>query len=170
MKLLVISLIAAITLFAAGSHSNRRAPGFSLMDHNFDQHDLNDYVGKVVVIDFMQTTCPVCNAVADVLAQLTDRYGDKIQVLSMVTQPDNFDTAAKFAADHKAKWPILFDSGQVMMSYLQLKPTGSMDVHFPVIFLVDQYGAIRNDISATEPEMLTVGGLSKEIDKLLARK
>jgi len=83
--------------------------------------------------------------------------------------PDNFETAGKFAAAHKATWPILFDSGQMMMSYLQLKPTGNMNVQFPHIFVIDRFGAIRNDFDGDEVQSLTVGSLSAEIEKWLAK-
>ena len=59
MKLPVLILIAALGLFGANEFSNRRAPGFSLADSKFQQHDPQDYRGKVVIVDFMQTTCPV---------------------------------------------------------------------------------------------------------------
>jgi peroxiredoxin len=168
MKTFAVLLLAAVSVLAAGSNSNRHAPGFSLMDTHFQQHDLQDYLGKVVLLDFMQTTCAVCNALADTLVELDKKYGEKIAILSVVTQPDNFDTAAKFSAAHNAKWPVVFDSGQVMMSYLQLKPTGNMNVHFPHIFVIDRFGAIRNDFDGDEAA-LTVGGLSAEIDKLLQK-
>jgi peroxiredoxin len=167
MKTLAITLLAALTLWAGGTHSNRRAPGFSLMDTHFEQHDMQDYLGKVVLVDFMKTDCPVCNQLADTLVVLNGRYGDKLAVLSIVTLPDSFDLADKFAAQHKSKWPILFDSGQVMMSWLQMKPTGNMNIHFPHIFVVDRFGAIRNDFDGAETPALTVGALSSEIDKLL---
>jgi peroxiredoxin len=169
MKTLALTLLAAISLVAAGANSNRRAPGFSLMDTHFQQHDLQDYLGRVVLLDFMQTTCPVCNSLADTLAEVEKKYGEKIAVLSVVTQPDNFDTAAKFSAAHGARWPIVFDSGQVMMSYLQLKPTGNMNVHFPHLFVIDRYGAIRNDFGGDEAGALTLGSLSAEIDRLLQK-
>jgi peroxiredoxin len=167
MKTLALTLIAALALFAGGANSNRRAPGFSLMDSHFEQHDIQDYLGKVVLVDFMQTGCIVCNSLADNLVILKSRYGDKLAILSIVTLPDSFDTAEKFAAAHKSNWPIVFDSGQVMMSYLKLKPTGSMNVHFPHIFVVDKTGVIRNDFDGAESSSLTIGGLSAEIEKLL---
>lgn len=169
MKTFAALLLAAASVLAAGSNSNRRAPGFSLMDAHFQQHDLQDSLGKVVLLDFMQTTCPVCNSLADTLVQVEKKYGEKITILSVVTQPDNFDTAAKFSATHEAKWPVVFDSGQVMMSYLQLKPTGNMNVHFPHMFVIDRFGAIRNDFGGDEAGALTVGSLSVEIDKLLQK-
>lgn len=169
MKILILMALSAVCILAdpAGAHSNRRAPGFSLMDSKLEQHDLQDYRGKVVLIDFMQTACPECNELADVLAAVKQKYGDRIAILSIVTLPDNFAEADKFSARHKATWPILFDSGQVMMSYLQLKPTGNMNVQFPHVFIVDGTGRIRDDFDGTAKALMTAQGLSLQIDSLL---
>lgn len=167
MKAAVLILLGAAGLIAAGSYSNRRAPGFSLMDAHYRQHDIQDYRGKAVIVDFMQTGCPVCNSLADVFTAVAPKYGDKLAILSIVTLPDNFTEADKFSARHKANWPILFDSGQVMMSYLKLQPTGDMNVHFPHLFFIDTSGIIKNDLDSSESQALTVTSLSAEIDKLL---
>jgi peroxiredoxin len=167
MKLIVLILTGALALTAGGDYSNRRAPGFSLMDSHYQQHDLQDYRGKVVIIDFMQTTCPVCNTLADTLVEVNSKYGDRISTLSIVTLPDNFAEADRFAVRHKALWPIVFDSGQVMMSYLKLQPNGNMNVHFPHVFIIDGTGNIRNDFDGSEDKALTAAALSAEIDKLL---
>src|SRR5580692_6672878 len=101
MKHTAVFLICSLTLFAAGDYSNRRAPGFSLMDSHYQQHDPQDYRGKPLVIDFMLTTCSVCNALADTLGQVKSRFGDKVVMLSIVALPDNFQTVADFTAAHK---------------------------------------------------------------------
>ena len=52
-------------MFASGELSNRRAPGFALPDLGYTHtYDLQDYRGKVVVIDIMSTTCPHCAAIS----------------------------------------------------------------------------------------------------------
>ena len=48
-------LVCAVTLMASGELSGRRAPGFSLPDMNLKQYDLQDYRGKLVLVDIMQT-------------------------------------------------------------------------------------------------------------------
>jgi peroxiredoxin len=144
MKLPALILIAGITLFGANEFSNRRAPGFSLMDSHFQQHDPQDYRGKVVLIDFMQTTCPICTRLVDTLQRVKAKYGDRIAILSIMTLPDNFEKADKFAEEHQVKWPMLFDSGQVMMSYLKMTPSNPK-VIFPHLFIVDGTGMIRYD-------------------------
>lgn len=166
MKLAASLLIGALTLCAAGEYSNRRAPGFSLSDSHYQQHDTQDYRGKVLIIEFMQTTCPVCQRLTDTLVQIKAKYGDRIGIMSVLTLPDNFQTVDKFATDRKIPWPMLFDSGQVMMSYLKVTPANPK-VEFPHLFLIDGKGTIRNDFAGTEDTVFTVAGLSAEIDKLL---
>ncbi len=139
MKLTLVILVAALSLFGENEFSNRRAPGFSLADSKFQQHDPQDYRGKVVIIDFMQTSCSVCMKLADELVQVKAKYGDKVAILSVTTLPDNFEKADKFASEHKIPWPVLFDSGQVMMSYLKVTPANPQ-VHFPHLFIVDGTG------------------------------
>jgi peroxiredoxin len=162
MKLSGLILIACLALFAAGEYSNRRAPGFSLADTHFVQHDTQDYRGRVLIVEFMQTTCQVCIRLADTLVQVKAKYGDRIGILSITTLPDNFQTADKFAAEHKVPWPILFDSGQVMMSYLKVTPANPK-VSFPHVFIIDGQGTIRNDFE----EGADAAEISAQVDKLL---
>jgi peroxiredoxin len=84
----------------------------------------------------------------------------------VVTLPDNQNTADRFARDHKVTWPIVFDSGQMITSYLRVTPTNPQ-VHFPHLFLIDKEGTIRNDFDSTEDKAMTIEALSAEIDKLL---
>ncbi len=68
-----------------GQQSLRRAPSWALADYNGQWHDLLDYRGKVLIIDMMKTTCPHCAAFADVLAQLPQKYGDRVAVVAVVS-------------------------------------------------------------------------------------
>jgi len=152
----------------AGEYSNRRAPGFSLADSRFRQHDTQDYRGKVLLIEVMLTTCPVCNQLADTLVQVKKKYGEKVAMISIVTLPDTFNEADKFAAWHGITWPIVFDSGQVIASYLQMTPSNPT-VHFPHLFVIDATGMIRNDYGANDDASLTVASISAAIDPLLVQ-
>ncbi len=162
MKTIFCTLLAASLLSAAGDYSNRRAPGFSLADSHYQQHDPQDYRGKILLIDIMTTTCPVCAQLADVLVGIKQKYGDKVAIISILTVPDNYQTGDRFAAGHKITWPLVYDSGQVIASYLKVTPANPT-IHFPHVFIIDGTGWIQSDFDETE-------GLSAEIDKLLATK
>jgi len=166
----VLGLLAsAALLFASGELSGRRAPGFSLPDLQLTQHDLQDYRGKVVILDIIQTTCPHCAKLADLLEKIHDKYGDKVAVLSIALPPDNQAAVAKFAAEHKITSPLLFDCGQVSVSYLKATPQNPR-ADVPHLFLIDGEGTIRNDFSyAFDTRNIFEGdGLDVEIDRLLA--
>ncbi len=162
MKLFVFGLFACLSLFGANEFSNRRAPGFSLMDSKFAQHDPQDYRGKVLVVDFIQTTCPVCLHLTENLVKVQQKYGDRIGILSITTSPDSFQTGDAYVKEHHVAWPVLFDMGQVMMSYLKITPV-NLTVHFPHLFIIDKQGMIRADFEGEE----SVDQISAEIEKLL---
>src|SRR5258708_11052417 len=106
MKLVVVLTLSALALssfalYGAGDYSNRRAPGFSLADSHYQQHDPQDYRGKVLVLDVMLTTCPVCTKLADTLVAVQKKYGEGIWSLSILTLPGNFQTRDQFSAGPK---------------------------------------------------------------------
>lgn len=163
MRIFFAIMLCAGALVAADEP--RRAPGFAIPDRQMKVHDLYDYRGKPVILEFMQTSCPHCGAFADVLSKVEEKFGDKVQILTVANPPDNFNTVAQFIQAKNIKYPILFDMGQVAYSYL-LKQQFSL----PQVFLIDAKGMIVNHWEHS-PMMLDIfegNGLIKEIEKVLA--
>ena len=167
----ILALCTASLLFGAGSLSNRRAPGFSLMDSNGQQHDLYDYRGSIVLLDFMQTNCPHCLKFKKVLEQVKAKYGSRVMILSVVNPPDNPKTVAKFIQDVKPSNPILFDSGQMAISYFKATPANP-SIDLPHLFIIDESGWIVSDYGYTPATLRIFEGASlfNELDRLLAAK
>jgi peroxiredoxin len=168
MKTPLLILVTALALLGAGDYSNRRAPGFSLADSHYQQHDPQDYRGKVLIVDIMTTRCDKCLRLADMLVQVKAKFGDRLGIISVVTLPDNHDTVTRFGKDHGITWPIVLDSGQMIASYLRVTPSNP-EVHFPHLFLIDGDGMIRNDFDGTEDKLMTVESMSAEVEKLLKK-
>ncbi len=166
-----LALCAASLLVAAGPLSNRRAPGFSLMDSSGKQFDLQAYRGKIVLVDIMQTNCPHCRAFARILDRVTAKYGDRVMVLSVVNPPDSPAIVGLFLKEMKPAFPVLFDCGQMAISYLKVTPQNpSVDV--PHLFIIDGNGWIVNDYGYAEATKSIFEGqaLFTELDRLLAAK
>ena len=140
-KIAVAWISASLLLFGQGQ-TQRRAPSFSLPDSTFKQHDILDYRGHWLLIDFMKTDCPHCKALSKTLEQVKMRYGAKISMLSIVVPPENLTTVAKYVAENKTTTPILFDSGQVAASYFNLTPTSGGGFDTPHWFAVNPNGMI----------------------------
>lgn len=161
--------MAVVCACAANSLSGRRAPGFALPDPEYKRfYDLQDYRGKVVLIEIMSTTCPHCMVLSTTLEQVKQKYGDNVMVLSVVLPPDNQATIAKYVAKNKITVPVVCDQGQMTISYFNAKP-GQAHVDVPHLFVIDKSGTIRNDFEYTDADrpVFEGPGLFKIIDKLL---
>jgi len=150
--------------FTQPSLSGRRAPSFSLPDSKLEQHDILDYRGKWLLVDFMQTNCPHCKALTKTLEDVKAKYAGKLTVLSIVLPPDNMNSVAKYVVDNKVTVPVLFDSSQVAAAYFKATPTNS-SVDMPHLFAIDPNGQIVRDWGQAVAENPL---LIKEIDTLLA--
>ena len=163
----ILTLLFCAGMALTAQQALRRAPGFALSDAITGQiRDLYDYRGKVVVLEFMKTTCPHCANFADILGQAQLKYGDRVTILSVAnTNDDNPASVKQYAMGHKVTSPILFDLGQMAYSYVQ-KP--SMDL--PHVYVIDQNGYIRSDYaySITTRDIFEGHGLFTEIDRVLA--
>jgi len=160
--------IAAL-LSASGELSNRRAPGFALPSCDYQHsYDLQDYRGKVVIIDIMSTTCPHCQLLSTTLEKLAQKYGDKVAVLSVVLPPDNLSTVTQYKGVNHISVPIACDMGQMAISYLQAEP-GQGRIEVPHLFIIDKQGTIRNDFTYSDKDksVFEGPGLFPEIDRLL---
>jgi peroxiredoxin len=164
MKFAVAFLLAFSLSASAQIPVGRRAPGFSLMDVlTLKQHDIQDYRGKVVLIDIMRTDCPHCQDLTRTLDQVKAKYGDKIQILSVVNPPDDQTKVRKYVADFKLSNPVLFDCGQMAVSYLQVGPKNP-SVSVPHLFVIDKAGIIRQDLSEKSGGGLTLANITAAID------
>jgi peroxiredoxin len=160
----------SLALGASGELSNRRAPGFALPTPTYERYyDLQDYAGKVVLIDIMSTRCPHCLLLSTTLEQVKARYGDKVAILEVVLPPDNQATIAKFVQTNNITVPVVCDMGQMTASYFKATPASMNHIDVPHLFLIDKRGMIRNDFSYEENTRAVFEGaeLFAEIDKLL---
>jgi len=169
MRLGLLLLFCVLPL-GAQSLSNRRAPGFSLPDSTATQHDLQDYRGKWLLLDFMKTDCPHCMALSHTLEGVKAQFGSKVAILSIVVAPpENTNTVARYVASQKVTTPIIFDQGQVAASYFKLTPANpSYDT--PHLFVISPAGTIVKDWAdnPATTDILEKGGLVRELQTLMS--
>jgi peroxiredoxin len=164
--LLICALLICVMPLAAQGLSGRRAPSFSLPDSTLTQHDILDYRGRWLLLDFMSTTCPHCKTLSRTLETFKASHGAKVAILSIVVPPDNMKTVGDYIKENKVTYPILFDSSQVAVAYFKATPANpSFDT--PHLFAVDPKGMIAHDWGQASAE---APGLPKELDDLIVPK
>lgn len=170
MRNLLLALVCVVLPLSAQSLSGRRAPSFSLPDSALTQHDILDYRGRWLLLDFMRTDCPHCVALSKVLEAVQKQFGTKVAVLSIVTSPpETTVTVAKYQAANKITTPVVFDLSQTAMAYFKATPT-TAGFDTPHLFVIDPKGQIVRDWSDTDQtkEILEGAGLAKELQTLMA--
>ncbi len=163
---LVLTLGAALH---AGPLAGKRIASFTLPDSQARYHDVLDYRGKVLLVDIMKTDCPHCGAFSRVLERVKSRYGDRLNILSIVNPPDNQQTVAAYVARHKITTPVLFDFGQAVAAMLNITPQNPT-IQLPTLLIVAPDGIIREDLVYDEArkDIFEGDGLFRILDKILA--
>ncbi len=160
-------LFAAMLPLSAQNLSGRRAPSFSLPDSKMTQHDLLDYRGKWLLLDFMKTDCPHCMALSKVMETINQKHGQKVATLSVViAPPENQMTVAKYIKDTGAvSTTICFDQGQVAVSYFKATPANP-GFDTPHLFIINPQGMIVRDIP--QSPVLEGPDLVKLVEQLIS--
>ncbi|MGQ9515095.1 MAG: peroxiredoxin family protein [Thermoproteota archaeon] len=93
--------------------------------------------GKVVMINFMETSCSYCRAQIQELKKVWEKYDDRIVLLSISRSPlvDTEEKLQSFAIANGANWTWARD---VVGATAKYHVTG-----FPSTFIIDQHGYVR---------------------------
>ena len=143
---------------------------FMLQDQYGEKHQLADYKGKVVFLNFWTTWCIYCKTELQELQELYNEYGknEKDVVFLGVTSPSNEQNRnaadvskgeiMQYIKENSLDFPMLFDeNGKVYQSYYIYA--------FPTSFLINQ----RGEVEWYSPGALTKEKIKNEIDTLLSK-
>ena len=97
--------------------SAEEAPRFTLEDLSGEKRSLDEFRGKVVVLNFWASWCVPCKREFPALKELHRRLGPRGLVVLAVAE-DSRKRAAPFAAEMGLDFPVLIDRfGSVMADY-----------------------------------------------------
>lgn len=116
---------------------NQPAPDFELATLDGDTHQLSDYRGDVVVVDFWSAECPVSREYDAYFNRFVDRFDDdKVVLLAIDSNAYDEATIADALAERDLDFPVLRDAGNEVADAYGATTT-------PHIFVVDQEGTLR---------------------------
>lgn len=83
---------------------------------------LKDFAGTPVVMNLWASWCPPCVEELPLLAQLHERYGDKLHVIAISVDAEGHkQTDAFFSKNAIPHPPIYWDEGMKLFSYLKIQ-------------------------------------------------
>lgn len=151
----LVAAIAYTVYVTATKDSNQvisagdKAPDFVLTDLEGNKHQLSDYEGQGVLLNFWGTWCPPCKKEMPALNEAYNKYKDKgIQVISINIAQSNFEVQ-NFVDNYKLDFPMTIDKTKSVMR------TYNVD-QLPATFLIDKNGEITKILTygITESEFV----------------
>jgi thiol-disulfide isomerase/thioredoxin len=113
------------------------APGFSLTDMDGEQHTLDDYRGKVIMLNLWATWCPPCRREIPSMESIFQDLGDKGFVVLAVNQFETPDHVFAYMGQLSVypTFPILFDQDSKVAELYGVKG-------LPTTLLINRQGQV----------------------------
>lgn len=164
-NLLAIFLILLISaaVFGQQSKSKPLAETFSAASLNGTTFDLSEMRGKVVLLTFWSTKCPICSSEIPKLNRLAQNYQDQNVVFLGLTM-ENPGKVQSYLKKTAFNFNIIPNSFGVVLKYADKDGDGSVSMGFPAHFLINQKGEIAlktNGFDKTEILDLQIARLLK---------
>ena len=154
--MLVIGVQCSLPPSATGTvEVGQAAPPFNLKDLSGREVSLDQYKGKIVILDFWATWCGPCRMTMPMLDKIQEEYSGKLSVLAInLQEPKNM--VREYVLKQNLSSRVLLDE-----DYSIGTRYGTSAI--PTQFLVDQNGIVRQIWTGYYP----AAQIKAEINKLL---
>jgi peroxiredoxin len=145
----------------------RKAPELTITEASGKQTLLSSYRGKVVLLAFIFTTCPHCQAECGILTKLQGELGGQgFQPLAVAFNPEAGMLVNSFVQNFHPSFPVGYENRKIVTDYLKLDDNTPWVV--PQIVLIDRKGMIVEQSAPKGTEALQEeGSLRQKITDLL---
>lgn len=128
---------------------------------------LSSYRGKVVLLEFLFTTCPHCAHASQMFSRLYTEFGPKgFQPLGIAVNSMAQMFVADFIKENNVNYPVGFGPSELALNYLGISMVERWVV--PQVVLIDRKGVIRAQSGPLGDERLqTESYLREQIEALL---
>ena len=129
------------------------APDFVLMDMDGNQHQLSNYLGRVVIVNFWATWCPPCRAEMPSMQRAWEQLEKEGILMLGINVGEDEDTIFQFTANYPVAFPLLLDQDSKVINQWPVRGV-------PTTFVVDPKGRIAyraiGGIQWDDPELLVL--------------
>lgn len=166
MRLLTVLFLTFLFSFSAFAQSNKNskplAENFTATALDGKNFNLDEQRGKVVLITFWSTRCPICAAEIPKLNNLAASYKDKDVVFLGLTL-ENDQKVKNYLKKKPFNFNLLPNSFGILLKYADKDGDGKISMGYPAHFLINKKGEIELKTNGFDKTAM----LDKQISKLL---
>ncbi|MGI9036522.1 MAG: TlpA family protein disulfide reductase [Pyrinomonadaceae bacterium] len=135
----IFCLFLSLSIFAVSG--GVPAENFTVTSLDGKTITLEDLRGKVVVLTFWSTRCPICAAEIPKFNQIAAKYAGKDVVFLGLTM-ENETMVAEHLKKKPFNYTIIPNSLGVIMKYAEKDAAGNFNIAYPSTFILNQNGEI----------------------------
>ena len=159
-----LGLVLSLGVFAQSSvRVGSQAPEFRATDVRGNDVALSELRGKVVVMTFWGTRCPICHEEMPKLNQVAQSFtGKNVVFLSLATESD--DAVGAYLKRTPMTPRVLPNTFGVLLQYADKDAGGNMNFGFPAYFVIGPQGTVQYKASGWDKTPT----ISSTVSKLLS--
>ncbi|MGC9444263.1 MAG: cytochrome c biogenesis protein CcdA [Candidatus Methanospirareceae archaeon] len=156
MLIIVLLGLSIAVLPSAAETAYGKAPGFNLTSIDGAAFSLNDFRGKVVLLDLMATWCPVCKEEMSELVQVHEARPEVVIITISVDPTETNEMLREFKETYGAEWLFARDTDHIWTNYRNFA--------LPTFVVIDPAGYITLNTA----EAMTAAEFVAEVDRAYA--
>jgi peroxiredoxin len=163
----IAALAALLAPSAPAADVPRKAPEFSIYMPDGNLKLLSSFRGKVVVLEFLFTTCPHCQQTSVLMNQLQKEYGPKgFEAVGVAFNPMSKMLIPDYIRDFRVGFTLGYSERDPVIAFLGNDPNHGL--HVPQLVIIDRKGMIRQQsLPRNDTTTATEANLRSMIEKLL---
>jgi thiol-disulfide isomerase/thioredoxin len=138
------TLCALLALSSMAMEVGKPSPPLSIRQLSGPAIDLSQYKGKVVALAFIDTNCPHCQHLTELLNTVNKEYASKgVQIVACAFNDGAQQALPAFLQQFHPNFPVGYCSRDTVLNYLQypiLKP-----LYVPHMVFLDRRGVVVGD-------------------------
>jgi thiol-disulfide isomerase/thioredoxin len=159
-KLIVIAILFSSS-FAGFGQAPRPAPTINLKTIDGQIFSLEDYKGKIVLLNFWATWCPPCRQEIPDLIKYQRTYRRQLQVIGVTYPPETGSQVRRFARRARMNYPIALGTKETKLRFASSET-------LPITVIIDAQGNLhdviegimyRDEFNEKVRPMLSVAGI-----------
>jgi peroxiredoxin len=144
-----VMLGAAGSLAASAAAVPRKSIEFAVQMPQGGEIPLTQYRGKVLIVEFLITTCPHCQHAAQLLTKMQAEYGPKgFQAIGVSFDPMPRLVVPDFVQSLGLRHPVGYSTREKVYEFLDADLNYA--IHVPQLVFVDKQGVVRHQSKPRE--------------------